>query len=307
MLKTQETIIHRKSARTGLKLALIGVLVILLVGGEVHAADYLKGGQDWGANCTAETMKRQSPINLEDFKGACDNTIHLDLTLTPKATNYSAITIKDPGLLAIQADNNSTIGYMYATDLEGKIFGYNAQRVIAHAPSEHSIDGVNFDLELQIEMTIIPNQFQNVTRDRAVVSLLFAKNEKASKFVILDLFMAPESIEQDLSKVLGQILPQPFVYFAYEGSSTVPDCKENVMWYIVQNSIPIEESQLLAFNNKLKNDISFAGGNGNNRVKQDLNNRLVKKGGVECEEQFIYFFSFVLLYAFINYFIFKLL
>ena len=38
-----------------------------------------------------------------------------------------------------------------------------------------------------------------------------------------------------------------------------------------------------------------------------LNERLVKKGGIECEEQFVYFFSFFILYIFINYFIFKLL
>ena len=40
------------------------------------------------------------------------------------------------------------MGYMYATDLNGKIYGYNADRIIAHAPSEHSIDGIKFDLEL---------------------------------------------------------------------------------------------------------------------------------------------------------------
>jgi len=54
-------------------------------------------------------------------------------------------------------------------------------------------------------------------------------------------------------------------------------------------------------------DETFAAGRGNNRHIQPLNGRSVKKGGVECEEQFVYFFSFFILYIFINYFIFKAL
>lgn len=53
--------------------------------------------------------------------------------------------------------------------------------------------------------------------------------------------------------------------------------------------------------------MDFAQGNGNNRITMPLNDREVKMGNVACEEQFIYFFSFFILYIFINYFIFKLL
>jgi len=195
---------------------------------------------------------------------------------------------------------------MYATDLNGKIYGYNPQRMIVRAPGEHTIDGLQHDLEIQIEMTLLEG-FTGATRTKAMLSLLFLKSDKTTQIEILSLLASPGEFNSSLNNSIGGILPSPLVYFAYEGSETMPDCNETVNWYVVTSPIPALESQIEKFNAYWKSNPAFAGGNGNNREIQNMNNRLVKKGGVECEEQFIYFFSFVLLYAFINYFIFKLL
>lgn len=71
--------------------------------------------------------------------------------------------------------------------------------------------------------------------------------------------------------------------------------------------LPITQNQLNSFNQYFETNLTFADGKGNNRKLMPLNDRTVKKGGVVCEEQFVYFFSFFILYIFINYFIFKLL
>jgi len=100
--------------------------------------------------------------------------------------------------------------------------------------------------------------------------------------------------------VLGNVLPTTIPYYTYQGSFTTPACTQNVNWYVVESVQSITSSQLSAIK-------TLIGTKGNNRGLQDDNDRTIKKGNVDCEEQFVYFFSFLILYIFINYFIFKLL
>jgi carbonic anhydrase len=94
--------------------------------------------------------------------------------------------------------------------------------------------------------------------------------------------------------LVNSTLPDPLVYFAYEGSLTIPTCAETVNWYVIEKALSISKEQLDMFTKLWAGDQSFAAGKGNNREVKERNNRSLKKGGVQCEEQFIYFFSFVL-------------
>ncbi len=91
----------------------------------------------------------------------------------------------------------------------------------------------------------------------------------------------------------------------YKGSLTFPPCDNTVNWYIYENPIKIKQTQLDQLNKLFKLNFNFAAGNGNNRNIQSLGGRTVTKGNVNCEEQFIYFFSFFVIYIILNYFIFK--
>lgn len=63
----------------------------------------------------------------------------------------------------------------------------------------------------------------------------------------------------------------------YNGSISAPfpDCYEGTGWLLLADPVEISESQLDYFNNKWKNNDTFAGGRGNNRKVQAANGRTV--------------------------------
>jgi carbonic anhydrase len=73
----------------------------------------------------------------------------------------------------------------------------------------------------------------------------------------------------NLNTTMSFIIPKKLVYFAYEGSSTVPDCEENINWYVMEDEIPMSAEQLEFFDKKWKLNTTFANGNGNNRAIQN--------------------------------------
>lgn len=199
-------------------------------------------------------------------------------------------------------------GYLYATTVDGDLYGYDAEFFEFHAPAEHEIEGSSFDLEMQFVYKI-KSEFKGFTRDTAIFSILFNRDDAAP----VDIFntINPSSLNANfvlnLTSVLGKYVNTPLVYYSYKGSKTVPNCEENVNWYIAANALKISSSDLKKFTQYWADNLNFANGTGNNRKLQNLNSRSVVQGGIQCQEQFVYFFSFFILYIFINYFIFKLL
>lgn len=215
-------------------------------------------------------------------------------------------TVNDPGY--IKATFNDTVAYLYASDLSGNILGYDLSEVRVHAPTEHTVESQSYAIEVQMYFTL-RNEFLPNAVQKAAMSLLF--KESSDKQVAIPLLTMLGNISthaaQNVTDMIKSVLPSPLSYFSYLGSDTVPTCQENMIWYVVETPIEVSNAQVNIFKAMYSGNSTFANGAGNNRQVQSLNNRVIKKGGVQCEEQFIYFFSFVLLYAFINYFIFKLL
>lgn len=91
---------------------------------------------------------------------------------------------------------------------------------------------------------------------------------------------ALDSVDSTKTLNLTTVLPNGYLedYYYYIGSLSGPvfgDCTEGVSWIIVKNPQELSSSQLEYFNNRWKNDESFAGGRGNNRNVQPLNSREV--------------------------------
>jgi carbonic anhydrase len=260
-------------------------------------------------------LREAKPDRHSGFQGvgtlsrsACDNSITLDLKMKPSSTlfNVTVTSESDPGFM--KATLSDVLAYLYASDLSGNILGYDLNHMRLHAPSEHTIESQRYAIEVQLFFKL-RDEFNPNTIQRAAMSLLFKESsDKQIAIPLLSMLTNVTSLtNQNVTDMVTSILPSPLSYFTYLGSDTVPNCEENMVWYIVETPIDVSSSQVAAFNAMYSGNSNFAGGAGNNRNIQSLNNRTIKKGGVQCEEQFIYFFSFVLLYAFINYFIFKLL
>ena len=266
---------------------------------------YNQQGNDWSGLCM--TGRLQSPISIDGINGDCNDKSVINFNF-----------VKSPVLTVLKNTNanltaNGFFGTLYATDINKNLLGYDSKYFSIHTPAEHTLNGNQPDLELQIFYTI-KHEFNisslNNNIDTAIVSFLYYKDDTQptdSFLATLNAANLGTNINVDFLKNLNGKLPTPVQYYSYQGSLTTPPCTENINWYVIDNRFTITSPQLSLFTTYFQRNLSFAGGNGNNRRIESTNNRLIVKGGVQCQDQFVYFVSFFILYLLINYFIFKLL
>merc|ERR1711929_59516 len=101
-----------------------------------------------------------------------------------------------------------------------------------HSPSEHSIDGIIYPLEVHL-VTIT-----NVTEELAVIGTMYK-------------YGAKKDINGFEIDVLKDLFPQDTSYFAYRGSLTTPPCSEGVYWHLMKNPVEASVDQVLNFQNVL--------------------------------------------------------
>ena len=150
-----------------------------------------------------------------------------------------------------------------------------------HAPSEHTVAGKLFDMEMHLV-------HKSEAGDLAVVGLLIesGRHHPAFEPIWASLPSSPretqriENVTIDLDLMLppnGQKLDQAVKAFPstyrYDGSLTTPPCTEGVKWIVLTTPIEMSESQIAAFKAII---------HGNNRPVQPLNGRklLVDATGV---------------------------
>jgi len=269
--------------------------------------NYNNDGNDWIATCSNGTL--QSPIDIEGIKGTCTNTMVFDLNLNTTVLNF---TIVNNGM---NLSTNATFGTFYGTDINGNLIGYDCKTMAFHAPAEHILDSSPADLELQFFCTC-KKEFNSTAinngYDAAVVAIQFFDDDTqpANAFIAaLSVGSLGTHLSMNVSAQIGDHLANPTVYYTYQGSLTAPPCTQDVNWYVVSQRLTLTTLQLSQFKTYWGLNSTFAGGNGNgnNRGLQSVSGRTILKGGIQCQDQFVYFFSFFILYIFINYFIFKLL
>lgn len=138
---------------------------------------------------------------------------------------------------------------------------FNLLQFHFHAPSEHTVDGKPFDMELHL----VHRNEQGVL---AVIGVLI---ERGSQHLAFDWFRehlprAPGENKRinDVSVNILDMLPPNRRTYRYEGSLTTPPCSESVRWMVMATPIELSESQIGAFENTVHR---------NNRPIQALNGR----------------------------------
>lgn len=141
-----------------------------------------------------------------------------------------------------------------------------------HAPSEHTVAGKQFDMEMHLV-------HQSEEGDLAVVGLLIESGRHHPAFdpIWADLPAAPlekkriENVVLDLDLMLSpngqmrnQAVPASCSTYRYDGSLTTPPCTEEVKWIVLTTPAEMSESQIAAFKAII---------HGNNRPVQPLNGR----------------------------------
>ena len=154
-----------------------------------------------------------------------------------------------------------------------------------HAPSEHTIEGQQFDLEMQVlHKYLAPEQSTEVILG-AIISILFktpegedVEDDQGENFFIQSIWDSNRKKERGSdSELINNLLLNDFfgsvemsMYWSYEGSLTTPPCTEGIKWIVIKEIQSISKDQLLKFTKQLAGADEFATGEGNNRAVQDL-------------------------------------
>jgi carbonic anhydrase len=141
------------------------------------------------------------------------------------------------------------------------------QQAHFHSPSEHTINGKVYDIELHIvhknskgELAVVGIMIENGSENRILADAFghLPKENTKGKIINLDKLIN-----------LGDILPLHSAIYRYDGSLTTPPCSEGVYWSIFgDDAITMSNTQINAFKALYK---------GNNRPCQPLNNRVINK------------------------------
>ncbi len=220
-----------------------------------------------GDIATGEVGMKQSPVNIVLANAVTE-------FFFPPSFNYkpTPLTIENTGhYIEVPYGPNSKFAVgPQPTDV------YQLVQFHFHAPSEHTINGVQYDAELHLVHT-------NDIGETAVVGVLLSSSVAGSP--IFDTIMArsptaPGEIELSQEVNVLELLPLSKGFYRYEGSLTTPACSESVQWYLMQNPVPITPSALARLHSLISMFPNYNGYPNNNRPVAGQNGRTVLKSTI---------------------------
>lgn len=147
--------------------------------------------------------------------------------------------------------------------LPEKNLSFELKQFHFHSPSEHTIDGKSFAMEIH---------FVHADKDGnlAVVGVMIDEGEEHPVLKQLWAFM-PENPGEIRQEPIGieetDLLPPTREYYAYSGSLTTPPCTEGVRWVVLKTPVQASAEQIAVFKKRV--------GPATNRPIQPLNARMV--------------------------------
>jgi carbonic anhydrase len=132
-----------------------------------------------------------------------------------------------------------------------------------HAPSEHTIDGDHFPME----MNLVHKDDQGAL---AVVAVMFEHGDPNPALAKLEEFFPTQPGRAErvdgMTVNASDLLPSSPAHYRYDGSLTTPPCTEGVKWFVMRQPVAVSEGQVQLFNAIIDD---------NNRPMQPLNGRVV--------------------------------
>ena len=199
--------------------------------------------------------KRQSPINIIDIytKPTNQKKNPLNIMYSPK-TELTQV-INNGHSIQFNFETGDSIQYHEAT--------YHLSQIHFHEPSEHTINGVRYPLEIHLVHKSKTNNF-------TVMSVLAEEGKESQLFEFLESFLPikenkTREIHQSLD--LSTLFPENNNFYSYDGSLTTPPCTENVNWVIFKEPIIVSVEEVLKLKKNMPKD--------NYRNEQPLYDRIV--------------------------------
>ncbi len=228
---------------------------------EAHAAvthwgyDGAGAPKNWGKLSpkfsVCETGRNQSPIDLK-------NSVDADLP---------AITFKYNMLSPADIINNGhTVQVNLWSGGEITLDGeqFTLKQLHFHTPSENTINGKNFPLEMHLVHL-------NKKNEIAVVAIMFepGKDDELLTALWKNIpLKAGESHKLDAKALKAMEFESELTsYYRFNGSLTTPPCSEGVRWIVMKNTRHVSQAQVLTFQKALTHP--------NNRPVQPMNARVI--------------------------------
>lgn len=231
--------------------------------------DYSNKGRDWECNCAEG--KQQSPINLPPPNKAIASAVkpvfeYEEFDPISPADMKDGL-VKSGKPIKIRYLNNAIRIYHpnmgKAITLDGAV--YIAEEIVFHTPAEHTINGIRYDMEMQI---IHRGVTSGDIAKSVILSVLFKKKAGIyNKFIDkLDIFNLPNPAEpyRDITDSLfipyaflessqpDIQLMNPFSFYTYSGSETQPPCAERTIVYVASRPINIGSITIEMFKEAIK-------------------------------------------------------
>jgi carbonic anhydrase len=223
--------------------------------------NYNSYGQDW--NCECSEGREQSPIDLPTTDKAISSPIQ-------PLFQYEEVEAKSPiTTLDGQIKSNQYIKIKYFSGalrifhpnlgkivtLDGSV--YVAEEIVFHTPSEHTLNGKRYEMEMQI---IHYGQSAGDIAKQVILSFLFEKKAGVyNKFMDdVDFFDLPNQANPERDITNNLYIPKifyssddndipvmkPFSFYTYQGSITFPPCTERTIHYVASEPIPLASAPI---------------------------------------------------------------
>jgi carbonic anhydrase len=230
---------------------------------QVNACEFFNytTGADWEGSCD---LGLQSPISIEESF----SIKHYLFNSYPAYTNLVAENCESYYKIPVSK------GKLYTKDQSGATLVSSLTKLEFHAPSEHQLKNLTYDLELELVHTV-----QSESSFKTIILSLFFNSSLPDPGFFSQIISNDSLLDSIPSFSLSSLIDSSFIYskyYVYQGSLSTPPCSPQVLWYLVDHEFGISPENLKVFTDKWAGNLTFAGGNGNNRPIQALNDRIVQ-------------------------------
>lgn len=177
---------------------------------------------------------RQSPVDLKAATPAMMATPDIDWPAMPLAIRHTG------KALVVEATAYATMGL----GVEGE--RWRLTEIRFHHPSEHTVDGRGFPLEIQFV-------HENQLGDGLAVAAVFVRSGRANPVLRTVFDAMPRTAGQRVTRPTlitpALLLPPPEARetWRYHGSLTTPPCTEGVRWVVFTQPVEAAPAQIRAF------------------------------------------------------------
>lgn len=265
---------------------------------EISGWDYKWHGEDWGklGNCGG---KDQSPVDLPryvDVQGQTKGLLWFDYYIDPdlKPSKVAHLVNDGHGLRYNVKNNGVDMGYVKIQNQE-----YYVSEYVFHAPSEHSLDGAVFPVELQVYhwprgQKAIPLD-ETKGEANGVATAVFFREGPSNPFLaaLMESMKGTAPTWSPLNgsnygEIFGRyisafdleaVLPpgdaaKERSFYNYNGTSTQPPCVPGVSWWVLSAPLTATREEIRFIRRAVYTSPSMR--HGNARSTMPMGNRSVK-------------------------------